>query len=212
MCGRGLLRALSTTALVLVLVPCAAAQSLGASSHRQPVPAEVSPAIASALAAEGMSVRVGAQTIEFWWVKALPGATWNALPAGELVGVMRMSAPWREIRGKTVKPGVYMLRYALQPQNGDHLGVSPYREFLLLSPSMTDTQAGAVGHDPAVALSKTSIGGSHPAMISIDPPVTDAAPLAGLTTDDGHQAVVVRIPAASGHITFGVVLIGKIEH
>ena len=37
-----------------------------------------------------------------------------------------------DIRGKVVKPGVYTLRYALQPQNGDHLGAAPNREFLLL--------------------------------------------------------------------------------
>ena len=60
---------------------------------------------------------------------------------------MRVSGTFKEIRGKVVKPGVYTLRYGQQPQNGDHLGISPFREFLLISPAAIDKDPKVLGFD-----------------------------------------------------------------
>ena len=60
---------------------------------------------------------------------------------------MRVSGPYKEIRGKVVAPGVYTLRYGLQPQNGDHLGISTFREFLVVSPAAVDTDPKVLGFD-----------------------------------------------------------------
>jgi hypothetical protein len=89
--------------------------------------------------------------------------------------------------------------------------VSPYREFLLLSPARIDTDPAPHGHDGTVELSKEAIGGSHPAVLSIDPPVATAAPLSVTTTELGHKAIVLEIPVAAGGLRFGLVLIGRIE-
>ena len=135
----------------------------------------------------------------------------------ELVGAVKIDRDIRDIRGKNVKAGVYTLRYGIQPANGDHLGVSPFREFLLLCPAAADTDAAARGHDGTIDLSKQTIGGSHPAVWSIDPPSASDAPLAVHTTELGHKALVVEVPvsrgdrAAAGSLRFGIVLIGRIE-
>ena len=63
------------------------------------------------------------------------GPGWSNVENGTLVGAVRVTGPFKEIRGKVVAPGVYTLRYGQQPQNGDHLGISTFRDFLLLSPA-----------------------------------------------------------------------------
>jgi hypothetical protein len=116
-----------------------------------------------------------------------------------------------------IKPGVYTLRYGLQPANGDHLGVSPFRDFLLLSPAAFDKDPAAPGHDGTIELSKQAIGGSHPGVWSLDPPAASAqAPLSVHKTELDHDGVVMEVAIVregqpAGALKFGLVLVGKIE-
>ena len=126
---------------------------------------------------------------------------------------MRVTGGFKEIRGKTVTPGVYTLRFALQPQNGDHLGVSPFREYLLISPAAADTDAKPLGFDGVVAISKQTTGASHPAALSLDPPVASAAPLSTYTNEMDLKGIVFEVKtAAGGSLKFGLILLGVIEH
>jgi hypothetical protein len=208
-------------ALVSAAVPrVSSAQAPTVTSAAVAVPPEVAPAIAAALGGDVVTVTTGSAKLEFWWVKALPlreGApgtpSWADVPEGALTGVVRLGAAWNDIRGYTIRPGVYTLRFALQPQNGDHMGMSPNREFLLPGPAADDTSVAPVGYDGAVALAKKASRRAHPASISVDPPSTSAAPLTTTTNDLGHQVAIVRIPTASGApLTFGLVVHGTIEH
>jgi hypothetical protein len=198
--------------------------SLTATTRSAPPPSELAPAILAVLSNDAVAVTgsQAAATLEFWWVKSLPmkagsGApSWADVEEGTLVGVVRISADYRDIRGHVIKPGVYTLRYGIQPQNGDHLGVSPFREFLLLGPAAVDKDPAPRGHDGTIDISKQSIGGSHPAVWSIDPPVATESPLQLHKTELGHDAIVMQVPIerggqASGTLKFGVVLVGKIE-
>jgi len=188
-----------------------AVTDLSATRHTDPVPSELSAPIAAQLSPGGVRASVGANTLTFWFVKDLGAAAWSGVKEGTLVGAAKIEKDFRDIRGRVVKAGTFTLRYGIQPANGDHLGVSPYREFLLLSPAALDADPAPRGHDGTVELSKEAIGGSHPAVLSIDPPVAAAAPLAVTTTDLGHKAIVLEVPAAGASLRFGLVLIGKIE-
>jgi hypothetical protein len=220
------------THLVLLLLtlalPCSGhpeqGASLTATPHSNPPPPGLAPPIAARLAKGGVRVVAskGPATLDFWWVDALavkPGAsapTWEEVEEGALVGVVNISPDFRDIRAKVLKPGVYTLRYGIQPDNGDHLGVSPFRAFLLLSPAADDKVPAPTGHDGTVDLSKGSIGGSHPGVWSIDPPVAKIPALQLHKTSLDHQAVVMEVPVTrdgkpSGTLRFGLVLIGTIE-
>ena len=140
---------------------------------------------------------LGEATIEIWWANGVaataPGPGWSNVESGTLVGAMRVTGSFKEIRGKVVKPGVYTLRYGQQPQNGDHLGISPFREFLLLSPAAVDRDPKVLGFDGAVAVSKQTIGTSHPASLSLDPPEdAPGAVLVGLQERVGPRRRRVR--------------------
>jgi hypothetical protein len=206
-------------ALLLVTAPVRADALSAATLPDQP-PADLAPAVRALFAPDGVRVKGPGVTIDFWWVKSLPLQPGGAAPAwaeveeGTLVGAARLDAQHRDIRGRSIKPGVYTLRYGIQPANGDHLGVSPFREFLLLSPAAADADVKPTGHDGTVDLSTQTIGGSHPAVWSLDPPVaaSSAALLSAHTNDAGHEGVVFEVPTSTGApLRFGLILVGKIE-
>ncbi|MGH9217982.1 MAG: hypothetical protein ACRD1W_01695 [Vicinamibacterales bacterium] len=175
-------------------------------------PANLAAGVVSRLA-PAAKVTLGAATLDIWLVQSLErtgeGPGWTNVDSGTLVGAVRVAGEFKEIRGKAVKPGVYTLRYGLQPQNGDHLGISTFREFLLLSPAAIDKDARVLGFDGVVALSKEVIGTAHPASLSLDPP--EDAPGAVLSTyknEHGHEGVVLQI----GTLKFGLIVSGLIVH
>jgi hypothetical protein len=198
--------------LAAAVMVTAAANGVTVTTHSNAVPDEVAAPVKASLAPGGATVTLPGNTIEFWWVKALEGAgkDWSAVPEGALVGAMKVSAVFKDIRGRNIKPGTYLLRFALQPQNGDHLGVSPHRQFLIATPAAEDTKTEALGHEPAVALGAMTTNIAHPAILSIDPPVAAEAPLSVTQNDEGHTAVVFQVPAASG-LKFGLIVVGHIE-
>lgn len=172
--------------------------------------AELAAGIASELV-PAARVAVGEATLDIWLAKAVQGggADWSAVESGTLVGAMRVGGAFKDIRGKVVKPGVYTLRYGQQPQNGDHLGISQFREFLLLSPAAIDTDPKVLGFDGVVALSKEVIGTAHPASLSLDPPHdASGAPLSVYKNELGHEGVVLQI----GALKFGLIVSGLIVH
>ena len=214
------------TFLAVLLLPVVLGQgpsALAATPQKAQPPDGIAPAISQKLAADGVRVVVNpATTLDFWWVSGLslkPGAnaaSWMDVEEGSLVGAVKIPADFRDIRGRIIKAGVYTLRYGIQPQNGDHLGVSPFRDFLLLSPVAVDQDPAPRGHDGTIEISKQSIGGSHPGVWSIDPPVASGAPMSPHKTELGHDAVIMEVPVVrdgkpAGSLKFGLVLIGKIE-
>lgn len=219
--GPSTLRVIAIVSVAIgALCPGASAQSVTITTAAVTLPSELAPPVAAVLSTDVVTVTTGTAKLEFWWVKSLalrsPGASapsWSDVPDGALVGALRLSTAWTDIRGYTIRPGVYTLRFALQPQNGDHLGMSPNREFLLPAPAAEDTSVEPAGYDGAVALAKKSSRRAHPAAISIDPPSSIAKPLTSASNDLGHQVAVVSVPTSAGSpLTFGLVVEGTIEH
>jgi hypothetical protein len=201
--------ALSFTSALLAL---AVALAPGVSPLTDKPPADLAAGVSSRLSPSAKVV-VGAATLEIWLVQKLErtgdGPGWSAVDSGTLVGAMRVSGEFKEIRGKAVKPGVYTLRYGQQPQNGDHLGISTFREFLLLSPAAIDTDPKVLGFDGVVALSKEVIGTAHPASLSLDPPEdAPGAVLSAYQNEHAHEGVVLQI----GSLKFGLIVSGLIVH
>ena len=200
------------------------AQDLMATREAVAVATEIGEPIRALLQPEADVVMRGGDRLEFWWVTGLPLDTtptaqpsWSNVPDGALVGAVRLAKPMSDIRGRPVKPGVYTLRFALQPQDGDHMGVSPFRQFLLLAPAADDVTPEPLGFKGAVALAKKTLGKSHPAALSLDPPSADGQAGAVVTNDDGHKGVTFTLPVTlqgkpAGALSFGVTLVGQYEH
>jgi hypothetical protein len=207
-------------AVPIVLCPIVLLATIEAQSKASPLsekpPADLAPAILSLLHPGGAKVVVGGATLDVWWVQSLggDGPGWGGVESGTLVGALRVGGAFKEIRGKVVAPGVYTLRYGQQPQNGDHLGISTYREFLLLSPAGIDKDPKTLGFDGVVALSKQVIGTSHPASLSLDPPEdAPGAVMSAYKNDSGLEGVVFEVARKpSGTLKFGLIVSGLIVH
>ena len=81
-------------------------------------------------------------------------------------GLVRKAAITRTSRSW---PGTYTLRYGLQPVNGDHLGVSTYRDYLLLSMPDEDTELDPVSQEDLEFLSTGASGTTHPTVYLLLP-------------------------------------------
>ena len=203
-----------------LVVATADGQSLVAAKGSDAAPPELTAAMSAALAPGSVTVKSGDAQLDLWWVKAIAltkapeGApAWGDVGDGTLVGAIRVGAQWSDVRGYVVRPGVYTLRYARQPANGDHLGVSPNREFLLMSPAAVDTTPDPVGYKGAVDLSKQTVRRAHPSALSLDPPAANAAPLSPVKTDLDLEGVVFSVPTSAGpSLTFGLILRGVIQN
>jgi hypothetical protein len=159
-------------------------------SLKEPPPAALAPAVRETLGAEGYRVLDGQGKVyaELWLRKAVPVAEkpggpkgavqFPFLAEGELLGALRFPGGGHDNRDQTIARGVYTLRYGLQPVNGDHLGVSPYRDYALLLPASKDKELGNLPRKPLEERSAESAGTSHPAVLllvaapSSSPPVS----------------------------------------
>lgn len=171
----------------------------------------------------------GAAVCEVWLRKTVPtqqaaGGSgeilYGGLGTGTVVGVLRFPKGGSDFRGQPIKVGLYTLRYALIPQDGNHMGVSPYRDFLLLGPAAVDTDLNKeMTYDDVIKLSRQASGTPHPAILSLVPVNENAAQsLPALAKDDqGHWVLKVKLqgkPAAGGQgqeFPLAIILVGKAE-
>ena len=180
-------------------------------------PGELAPAISQALDQQGTKIvgSNGSVFCEVWFRTSLPAGaksseesvTLPAIPHGALMGAIRFPAQGADRRGQTIKPGVYTLRYSLQPLNGDHLGVSPQRDFLVLVPAGDDKDLNAApGFDALMAMSRKASGTPHPAVLSLWS--AGASDAAGFAKQGENDWVLTR---KVGSTAIAVILVGKVE-
>ena len=162
--------------LLVSLVAAAAAQPR---VERIGAPSSLPDALKQAVEAKGYRVTLdGGWTADFWFVRQLktvakdaPGAVYPELTNGEFVGVADFPKGFTDYRGQAVAPGAYTLRYQLLPADGNHMGVSPNPDFLLLVPAASDLDpAVTLLYKKLVALSGKASGTAHPAVLALEAP------------------------------------------
>src|SRR5262249_40234678 len=111
-----------------------------------------------------------------------------------------------------IKPGVYTLRLAVQPMDGDHMGTAPYNDFCLICPAAEDKKPELLDVDKMHELSAKSVGRKHPGMMLLFPNKTPAEAPAVEAKPKDHVVLSYRLPTtAAGEKTnlgFSVVVVG----
>jgi hypothetical protein len=92
------------------------------------------------------------------------------------------------------------LRYALQPQDGNHVGTSDTRDFLLLSSVSDDTEPDEVEKMRLFKLSAKTSGTPHPAMLSLLVPAAEPGDLPAMIHHESRELWSLRFvnPAIAG--------------
>ncbi|NDD62974.1 MAG: hypothetical protein EBZ36_03185 [Acidobacteria bacterium] len=191
-------------------------ESIGALTESK-VPA----GLRGALESRGLRVldEKGATVCEIWLRKEIPsaseevaGAVFSKIGEGTLTGVIHFPANAGDFRGQGLKAGWYTLRYGLILQDGNHLGVSPTRDFFVICPLTEDADPEKrLSFDEMMKLSRGASGTGHPSCWSLAP-ASDPANLPHIVRNE-HEHVVIEfnLPTKGGPIAVGMVVVGKTE-
>jgi len=209
------------SALILLLLSSllAAAQ---AKLEKIPTDPSVPAAIRAALDAGGSRlVRPdGSVLCEIWLRRSLPvgrvtaakGAAYPEMSESALLGVISFPNGGKDFRGQAIKPGLYTMRYELLPEDGNHMGVAPTRDFVLLVTASADRDPDAQ-YDFAqlVKLSAQAAGTNHPAAFVLLAPESGAVPRT-YQNPDGFQVFAGAIKTDGGkNVPIALVVKGQAE-
>jgi hypothetical protein len=144
--------------------------------------------------------------------QAKSGLKYSQVDETTIVGTVRFPETWTDYRKQKIKPGVYTLRLAVQPMDGDHMGTAPYNEFVLLCPASEDKKPDLLEVEKMHELSAKAAGRKHPGMMLLFPnkmpaeaPVVEAKP-------KEHFVLSYRVPMTAGgektFLGFSLVVVG----
>lgn len=173
------LKALTGLLIVAGTISVARAADLTLKVAEMDPPEELGESIRAALQHEAIRLLDGEKAVfEFWFRKDLPlqskpsspSAGLDSLKETTLVGAARISRKERDYQDGEILPGVYTMRFALQPQNGNHLGTSDYPYFLALVPAKLDPAIDSISDfDTLVKASAKQTAEGHPMVLSLRP-------------------------------------------
>ncbi len=135
-----------------------------------------------------------APACEFWMRKSIPaqtkkeveGVAYPELGESTLIGVIHFPQAAADFRGHQISAGFYTLRYEIMPDDGNHLGVAPNRDFLLVIPAASDTDPGATfKFQELVTMSARTAATKHPSPLSLVE--VDAAPSSPTISKDDQD-------------------------
>jgi hypothetical protein len=199
-------------AIVVALVSCllgsaaSAQDSIKVEPRKRQPPASVAAEVQSALVSQSVRIQDGEGKPfgEIWLRQAIPSSEKPAgakgaiqfpfLNDGELLGVLEFATEGHDYRDQPIAKGVYTMRYGLQPVNGDHLGVSTYRDYVLLLPASKDKSLAAPTRKQLERGSAEAAGTSHPASFLLLLAPTDSKPDPAVIHDEEHSTWSVILP------------------
>ena len=167
---------------LLALAACvcilpAAAQGYKVEKLTAPPPGDLAAAVRDTLSADAFRVSGPSSVLcEVWLRRSVPvlatpvkdsGVTFGQIAEGTLVGAVRFPSQVEDFRKRSIQPGVYTLRYALIPVDGNHAGVAQQRDFILIGPASSDSDPATLTRDQTLDLSRMASGSNHPSVWSL---------------------------------------------
>src|SRR5213594_76608 len=187
-------------------------------------PKELGAALRAKLQSKAVQLLQGEKPVYEFWLSAevplesKPGSAAKALDTikqAALLGAVSISGDKRDYRDDELHAGVYTMRFALQPQDGNHLGTSEYLYFTVLVPAKTDTKPdGITDYKALVKASSKETSTDHPVILSLRPALSAEGDLPKLNEPaPEHKSVRLKVPAKAGgestSLVFEVVYEGK---
>lgn len=116
------------------------------------------------------------------------------LEAGQVVGAISFPGRSRDFRDQRLGKGVYTLRYALQPQDGNHIGTSDTRDFLVMIKAADDEGAEKIDNpDKLIELAAAAANSTHPAMLALKRRTDKPEKFPALRHDEEHELWILQL-------------------
>lgn len=193
-------------------------------------PEDLAAPVRETLSDEGIRVldAKGKPYLDLWLRKSLPtqgeiteptgSVIFPYLQIGELVGAVRLAEDTGDYKDQVILPGVYTMRYGLQPVDGNHLGVSKFRDYVLLSLPDEDIELEPIPQDDLNAVSTGPSATNHPSVFLLLPAEADAT-VPSIVSEESEKrtSVVLRIPLETDQgegktLTTQLVIVGAGPH
>lgn len=212
---------MSAIGLVLLLSLVCAAQNSRVESTDALNDGAVPKAVRESLETKGYRLTLddAKPACELWLRKGVPAqakkdadVSYPQLAESTLVGIVHFPQAAADFRGQQVPAGFYTLRYALIPDDGNHLGVSPNRDFVLLIPAQSDPDPNATfKFQELVTMSAKSTGTRHPSPLSLPP--ADKPSVGTVAKDDqDHWIFSAALKLTSGEeLPFALIVKGTAQ-
>lgn len=202
-------------AAALLVAALSSAVAADLTVHATAPPTNLSAAVSEILEQDAHQIRVEGEVEATFWFRRDPpeaesassqlGVNFSKLSNGDLLGVVEFQVEWLDYKANRVSPGVYTLRYQVQPADGNHMGVSQFRDFFVLVPAELDEDPEArYSYAELMALSTQASGVTHPATMALFP-VYEEVSEPKLFQDDLGQWTLAR---AFDSTVIGVVVTG----
>jgi hypothetical protein len=120
------------------------------------------------------------------------GLTYREIPEGTLVGAISFPAKFTDFRKQEIPAGVYTLRFAVQPDIGDHTGTAPHPEFCLMCQAEKDKDPEPMEVKKLIEVSSLVNEGRHPAVLLLWPNDGKDAGVKVVGKGDGVFVATVR--------------------
>jgi hypothetical protein len=188
-------------------------------------PAQLKEAISALLEPSAVQVFDGKGELlcEVWFRKSTPakatdaqvqnGLTYRELEQTTVLGAIRFARKAKDYRDQDVPAGVYTLRLAYQPQDGDHMGTAPYTEFCLVVAADRDEKPATLEPKGLHDLSAKSLGGNHPGVFLLFPNTKPNAKAELADQGMGHwvirRGLEVDVNGKKAMIGVGLTVVGK---
>ncbi len=204
--------------LVLLTLACAEAGTLQLAVSEEPPPADLPQAIRDALQPQKHTVsKDGNTAVEFWFPGEVEasgaggmalGVNFNQFQTGAFLGIVRLVSTWHDYKNKPIEPGLYTLRYGQQPADGNHTGITLYRDYVILLPAELDEEPETrFGQPDLNQLSRLATGTPHPGIMALFP-IWDEVEGAQIVPNEIDQPTLVH---HWGGLQIGFVLEGHGE-
>ena len=213
---------LATIGVFLWLSAFGAAQSGKAESIGPLTDSAVPEAVRQTLDAKGYRLTLNdpKPACELWMRKSVPAqpnkdveaVVYPQLAESTMVGVIHFAQAATDFRGHPIPAGFYTLRYELMPNDGNHLGAAPNRDFLLAIPAGSDSDPAATfKFQELVSMSAKTSGLKHPSPLSLV--AADHAASPAVSKDDqDHWTFTASMKLASGEeLPFALIVKGEAQ-
>ncbi len=209
--------------VLLVCLPLGAEELKVEPLAQGPNPKYVSEAILAQLQPKGWKlVRQGRSYMAVWLAKGwattgkrdASGQVLYPFAPGQLIGVVRLYRTTTDFRGQEMRRGYYVLRYGLQPQDGDHVGTFDTRDFLVLTPAKLDREPASLETEKLTELGAESAGSTHPAIFPLLAPPEQRAEQPQVQRHEEQEWTSVVFPGKSRNgkpLALNLIVLGQAE-
>ena len=212
---------LAMTAVLMTLSLLCSAQNGKVESVGPLTESTVSEQVRQSLEAKGYRLTLGdpQPSCELWLRKSVPAQAskstelvYPQFAESTLLGVVHFPRTAADFRGDPIPAGFYTMRYELLPNDGNHLGVAPNRDFVLLIPAQSDPDPNATfKFQELVNMSAKTAGTKHPSPLSL-PATNQPAPGTVKEDDQDHWIFAASLKLASGEeLPFAVIVKGTAQ-